>query len=165
MGQRYGKAHAFTKGNKLGGRKPTTVELGSRQKILDIIGPNGFTQIVQRMFAQARKGSFRHQELLCHYILGKPTDRIKIEGDGSPMMQYNPVVKIIADTLRLEKLEKDTRTDGVIKEDTIKEVEQVLTDAVQTPMVIVKDDEDLIGASKNVKSNGKATRKVKRRKK
>jgi hypothetical protein len=152
----------FQKGNNLGakGRLPATVELGAKARLMAIIKEPGFVQIIERIFAQAKKGSFRHQELLLHYILGKPTDRIRVEGgDGMPLMQYNPVVKVIADTLRLEKLERDAKTPEVIKEEQIKEMEQVLTDAVNAPMGV-----ESIEASHEVKINGTATRKVKRKK-
>jgi hypothetical protein len=119
-----------------------------------IIKEPGFIQIIQRMFAQARKGSFKHQELLLYYILGKPTDHLHLEGDKLPLMQYNPVVKIIADTLRLERLEKDKQTAGDVPQSAIDEAEGILNKAVEERVAEVEMEATPIS---KVRTNGTAT--------
>lgn len=122
--------HRFKPGNKGGGRKPLAIELNAREFILGCIsGAEGMKAIVEKVYAQALKGSFKHQELLLNYVVGKPTERIKLENaNGGPLPNYSPVVKIIADHLRLEKLNKDA--EEVVDKDRVEEAERILNDAV-----------------------------------
>jgi len=125
-----GEAHRFKVGNKGGGRKPLAVELNAREFILSVInGTDGVQDLINKIYSQALKGSFKHQELLLNYILGKPTERIKLENaNGGPLPTYSPVVKIIADHLRLEKLNKDA--EEVVDKDRIEEAERILNGAI-----------------------------------
>jgi len=112
------------------GRPPLAIELKARDFILQCIGgEEGVKTLVDKIFTQATKGSFKHQELLLNYILGKPTERIKLENaNGGPLPTYSPVVKIIADHLRLEKLNKDA--EEVVDKDRIEEAERILNGAI-----------------------------------
>lgn len=123
----------FQKGHKLSpaqGRPPRAVELKAREFILECIkGDEGIKKIIDKVYRQAIKGSHKHQELLLHYILGKPTDKIKIEATGNIPASNPTVVKIIADNLRLDQLNKDVQAAPVISQDRINEMEKILNDA------------------------------------
>jgi hypothetical protein len=128
---RFSKKTQFQKDDgRPKGRKPLVLELNAREFILGCInGGVGVDVIVRKVYYQAAKGSFKHQELLLNYILGKPTERIKLENaDGKPLPTYSPVVKIIADHLRLEKLTKDA--EEVVDKDRIEEAEAILNNAI-----------------------------------
>lgn len=124
-----GKANHFKPGHKGGGRKPLAIELKAREAILHCIGGSkGFEELVAKIFQKAKAGSFRHQELLLNYILGKPTDKLKIENaSGADLNAGAPIVKIIADTIRLDRLNKDiAERDKTTPEERIKEAEEIL---------------------------------------
>lgn len=127
----------FQTGNKLGGRKPLGIELKAREFILQCIGgEEGVKKIIKSAFGKAIRGSIKHQEFLMNYILGKPVDRIKIEnayGSNAPIT--SPIVKIIADNLRLEKLSKDIEAapPKPVDQTRIDEMESILNKAVNEP--------------------------------
>lgn len=125
-----GKRTQFKKGDKRCGRKPLAVELKAREFILKVMnGEPGLETLVKKIFTQALKGSFKHQELLLNYILGRPVEKIKIDNAyGSTPVVSAPVVKIIADTLRLQRLEKDA--EEVVEPDRIEEAEAILEAAI-----------------------------------
>lgn len=79
---------------------------------------------------QALKGSYKHQELLLNYILGKPVEKVKLEQYGQVSAPSPTVVKVIADHLRLERLNADAATAPVISDDRIKDMEDELNKAI-----------------------------------
>lgn len=155
----YTKQHRFAVGNTLGGRRPRSLEWRAREFILKCIeGEKGFTMVVKKVFSQALKGNFRAQELLFAYILGKPTDRVHVETSMSAQeISSPPIVRIIADHLRLEKLEKDAASaPTVVEAERVEEMERILNNAVASaPEVPVVEE---VRAPKQ-RSNGMPTRK------
>lgn len=130
------KKHGFKPGHKHGGRKPIAVELKAREFILKCIGgEEGVKKIIMSAFGKAVKGSIKHQEFLMNYILGRPVDRIKIESNYGVEATSAPVVKIIADTLRLAKLEKDLEAspEPAIDQSRIEEMEKLLNKEIKEP--------------------------------
>lgn len=112
---------------KPGGRAPQAVYTNARAFVLQVIGgEDGIDRIVHKVFTQALKGSFKHQELLLNYILGKPVEKLKLEQYGQGNLPSRSVVKVIADHLRLERLNADAAAAPEISEDRIKEMEDVL---------------------------------------
>lgn len=131
---KQGKKTRFKPGHHIG-RKPRVIELKAREFILSVInGEQGVEKLVKKIYDQAVKGSYKQQELLLNYILGKPVEKLKIErAYGSQPVVSEPVIKIIADTLRLQRLERDSEApleEGVVEESRIAEAERVLEDAV-----------------------------------
>lgn len=124
MEQGRGKDHKVS--------KVDYVKLMGRELILEAIGGmDVFVLIVSKVAAQAKRGSFKHQELLMNYILGRPTEKIKLDASGTLGGAHSPtVVKIIADHLRLERLNNDANAAPVISEDRIKDMEDTLNNAV-----------------------------------
>jgi hypothetical protein len=123
----------FDKGNRLGGNKPQLLKTKGREFILQCInGDEGLRKIIQSAFAKAVKGSVRHQELLLNYILGKPVEKIKLEGwlEQSGTAQAQPLIQIVADHLRLQQLEKDYKAVKEVPQERIEEMEKVLNEAV-----------------------------------
>jgi hypothetical protein len=121
----------FTKGNKL---QPLhkSVRLHAREFILQCIKhEGGVKNLVVKIYAQAMKGNFRAQEMLMNYIFGRPTESVKIESVNTHEISTAPVVKIIADHLRLEKLERDAaNVPTVVEEQRVEEMERILNNAV-----------------------------------
>lgn len=64
------------------GRKSKAEEMGLPKLIEDCIGEEGKRSIVQKIYNQAKDGSFNHQQLLMQYIFGKPQDEIDITTNG-----------------------------------------------------------------------------------
>lgn len=127
-----GKRTQFRKGDgRVKGRKPLAIELKAREFILGCIGGmKGFEEVVKKVFKQAKAGNFKQQELLMNYILGRPVEKLKIDSAYGPSTVMSaPVIKIIADTLRLQRLEKDA-AEPVMDEDRIVEAERVLEEAI-----------------------------------
>lgn len=127
--------HKFPKGNRLGaGAQPKAIVMKAREFVLACInGEEGMKLILAKIFAQAKRGSYKHQELIMNYVLGRPVENIKIDAAyGQSMLTSPAVVKIIADNIRLDRLAKDVdavRAEG-ITEDRIKEMEDVLNKEV-----------------------------------
>ena len=117
----------INKKKKPTGRAPQAVYTNARAFVMQVIGgEDGIDRIVHKVFLQALKGSYKHQELLLNYILGKPLETVKLQQYGTPVTPSPAVVKIIADHLRLERLNKDAEAAPVITEDRIKEMEDTL---------------------------------------
>lgn len=130
-----GKATRFGAGN-VGGRRPKAIELKARDFILKVIGgDDGVKKLIAKIFQQATRGSFKHQELLLNYILGKPVDRVKIESNYGAEAVQAPIIKIIADNLRLQKLEKDLKgaPPEPITQERIDEMERLLNQEMNKP--------------------------------
>lgn len=136
LAAKNGKKTRWKKGQLVPGRgrKPRAIELKAREFILKIInGEEGMERLVKKIFAQALKGSYKQQELMLNYILGKPVERIKIDqAYGSQPVISQPVLNIIADTLRLQRLERDAEAplEVAVEESRIVEAERVLEEAV-----------------------------------
>lgn len=65
------------------GRKSKAEELKAAEKIeaiLNEIDPQWLKNVLAKVYEGAKKGSFKHQELLLAYRLGKPTDKIDLSG-------------------------------------------------------------------------------------
>ena len=120
----------FVKGNR--GSRPKVLQIKAREFIIKCCnGESGVQLLVKKLYAQALRGNFRAQELLLNYILGKPTEKVKIESANENGIAYTPIVRIIADHLRLEKLNKDI--DGaptVVEQERVEEMERVLNGAI-----------------------------------
>lgn len=128
------KYEGFQKGNKLGGRKPELLKMKGREFILQCIkGDAGLRAIIESAYKRAVRGSVRHQELLLNYILGKPVEKIKLESfiEKGESASTQPVIQIVADHLRLDKLEKEHKAAQVISAERIEEMENVLNSAME----------------------------------
>lgn len=126
----------FPKGNKFGkGATPRAITLRAREFVLQCInGEEGMKLILAKIFAQAKRGSYKHQELIMNYVLGRPVENIKIDAAyGKSMLTSPTVVKIIADNIRLDKLSKDAEAakDNVVSAERIKEMEDVLNKEIK----------------------------------
>ncbi len=64
------------------GRKTKAEEMGLPKLIEDCIGEDGKREIIEKIHAQAKAGSFNHQQLLMQYIFGKPSDEVDITSNG-----------------------------------------------------------------------------------
>ena len=106
-------------------------KLKAKEFILESIGgQDSLFLLVTKIYQQAMKGSYKHQELLMNYLLGKPMDRVQIESaNGKDILPSHSVVKIIADNIRLDKLSKDIEMVGM-DENRIKEMEDMLNKEV-----------------------------------
>ena len=124
-----GNVQGFKKGNKAAQLHiAPALKMGAREFVLRCIGGDeGVKAIVAKAFQKAKAGSYRHQELLLNYILGKPVDKVKLDVNGNLPVTSAPVVKIIADHLRLEKLEKDlVAAPPIVSASAIEEMENIL---------------------------------------
>jgi hypothetical protein len=61
------------------GRKSKAEEMGLPALIEEVIGDEGKKLLVKGIFSKAQQGSFLHQQLLMHYIYGKPQDNINVD--------------------------------------------------------------------------------------
>ena len=103
-------------------------ENGRNFVLLSIGGRNGVVMILEKVLSQALRGSFKHQELLLNYILGKPVERLKLDAlvDRENQPVSNTVFQIIADNVRLDKLAKDVEAAEGVDEERIKAMENLL---------------------------------------
>lgn len=117
----------FTKGNKLA-PIPKALRLHAREFILNCIqGEGGVKKVIAKIYAQATRGNFRAQELLLNYIFGRPTERVQIESNSNHNVVIVPTVKIIADNLRLGKLQKDSdNAPPIVEAFKVEDMEAVL---------------------------------------
>lgn len=124
-------------------------------------GEAGVKKLIEKIYAQAMKGNFRAQELLLNYILGRPTERVKIENAQENGIAYNPTVRIIADHLRLEKLQRDAdNAPTVVEENRVQEMESILNKEIEKPSPIESEEQKPTRAPRQ-KRNGVPTRKHK----
>jgi hypothetical protein len=72
-----GKSGGFREG---GGRKTKADELGLPKLIEDVIGEVGKKELIQKIFSQAKSGSFPHQQLIMNYSFGKPIEKVEVKG-------------------------------------------------------------------------------------
>jgi hypothetical protein len=149
----------FAKGNR--GATPKVLQIKAREFIIKCCnGEAGVKKLIKKIYANALKGNFRAQELLLNYILGRPTEKIKIESADTNGIAYTPVVRIIADNLRLEKLNKDVDSAPVVVDpDRIKEMEDVLNRAAENSNVTPTVEEEPTPKKKRQKLKSKPTRK------
>jgi 2-phosphoglycerate kinase len=64
------------------GRKSKAEELGLPLLIEEVIGVDGKAELIRKIWHEAKKGSFQHQQLLAHYMFGKPQDKIDLKVEG-----------------------------------------------------------------------------------
>jgi hypothetical protein len=67
------------------GRKTKAEEMGLPNLIEEVIGDEGKKELVKGIFDKARSGSFLHQQMLMHYIYGKPQDHVDVTTQGEKM--------------------------------------------------------------------------------
>ena len=108
------------------------VDLKSNARDLVIVclgGKSGVVKLLNKVIDQALKGSFKHQELLLNYILGKPVERLKLDAslDKENHVPIIPVMQIVASAPRLNKLAQDSEViDEAMSEERIKQMEDLL---------------------------------------
>jgi hypothetical protein len=67
-------------GERVGsGRKSKAEELGLPMLIEEVIGEDGKKELIRKIWVKAKEGSFQHQQLLAHYMFGKPQDKIDLK--------------------------------------------------------------------------------------
>lgn len=154
---------------------PKALKQKAREFVLMCVkGEGGVKKLVEKIYNQAIRGNFRAQEMLMNYIFGRPTESVKIESTNMHEISSAPVVKIIADHLRLEKLERDAASaPTVIELDRVQEMESILNKEVEkrdtiykesiqeNQIPIYKESKETLKSARKVKSNGTPTRKHK----
>lgn len=56
--------------------------MGLPSLIEDVIGEEGKKTLLTNIYEKAKGGSFLHQQLLMHYLYGKPTDSVDVTSGG-----------------------------------------------------------------------------------
>jgi len=69
------KNNKGTKGNK-GGRKPKAEELDLITKIDSVVNEEGWKAVLNKIFQEAKQGSYNHTKLLLEYRFGKPKETV-----------------------------------------------------------------------------------------
>lgn len=64
------------------GRKSKAEEMGLPKLIEEVIGDDGKRRLLEKIFEKAQTGSFLHQQLLMHYLYGKPQDNVDVTSGG-----------------------------------------------------------------------------------
>lgn len=75
------------------GRKSKAEELGLPALIEEVIGEQGKKDLVAAIHKKAKSGSFPHQQLLMHYIYGKPQEKIDVTSKGEEIRAFTLNVK------------------------------------------------------------------------
>lgn len=70
------------------GRKSKAEELGLPALIEEVIGEQGKKDLVSSIHKKAKSGSFPHQQLLMHYIYGKPQEKIDHTSGGKEIKGF-----------------------------------------------------------------------------
>ena len=65
------------------GRKSKAEELGLPALVDEVIGEEGKRLIIEKVYVQAKSGSFPHQQMLMQYMFGKPTDKVDLTSNGN----------------------------------------------------------------------------------
>lgn len=74
------------------GRKSKAEELQLAETIDKALGENWITELLQKIYESAKKGSFHHQQLLLAYRVGKPKETVGVSG-GLTIQLTRKVVK------------------------------------------------------------------------
>lgn len=74
------------------GRKTKAEEMGLPLLIENVIGTQGKEDLVRAIFTEAKAGSFQHQQLLMHYMYGKPQDSIDVTTAGEKIESVKEIV-------------------------------------------------------------------------
>lgn len=86
MGKRHG-------GQRNGsGRKSKAEEMGLPALIEEVIGEEGKRFLIQKIYSKANEGSYLHQQLLMHYIFGKPGDSVDITSKGQQIEGVKEII-------------------------------------------------------------------------
>lgn len=83
------------------GRKTKAEELKAAEKVESIlheIDPNWLLNVLKKVYEKANTGSYKHQELLLAYRLGKPTDKVDVSGTVNG--QWDITLNLDANKLR-----------------------------------------------------------------
>lgn len=67
------------------GRKSKAEEMGLPALIEECIGEEGKRALIEKLYEKARSGSFLHQQLLMHYIFGKPAEKMDVTSGGEKL--------------------------------------------------------------------------------
>lgn len=74
------------------GRKSRAEEMGLPMLIEQVIGEEGKRMLIQTIQEKAISGSFLHQQLLMHYIFGKPSDSLDITSKGQQIESTKEII-------------------------------------------------------------------------
>lgn len=61
------------------GRKSKAEEMGLPKLIEEVIGEEGKKKLLEGIYEKALTGSFLHQQMLMHYLYGKPQDNVNVD--------------------------------------------------------------------------------------
>lgn len=86
MANGYGGARANA------GRKSKAEEMGLPHLIEQVIGEDGKKDLIQKIFEKAKAGSFLQQQLLMHYLYGKPQDYLDITTKGQAVESPKEII-------------------------------------------------------------------------
>lgn len=74
------------------GRASRAEVMGLPLLIEDVIGEDGKKALIQKIFQQAKDGSFNHQQLIMGYIFGKPSDHVDITSQGEKIEAVKEII-------------------------------------------------------------------------
>lgn len=75
------------------GRKSKAEELKLAEAIDFALGGDWEKELLQKIFTEAKKGSFQHAQLLLAYKYGKPQDKIDLTTKGEKVTGHTVVFK------------------------------------------------------------------------
>lgn len=70
------------------GRKTKAEELGLPRLIEEVIGEDGKKEIIEKLYKEAKSGSFPHTQLLMAYMYGKPVEKHEVAQDSQILIKY-----------------------------------------------------------------------------
>lgn len=86
-------------GRRAGAGRASRAEiLGLPMLIEDVMGEDGKRELIQKIFDQARAGSFPHQQLILAYAYGKPSDHVDITSKGEKLQNKEIIFRNYADS-------------------------------------------------------------------
>jgi hypothetical protein len=85
-----GKRHGGVRNGS--GRKSKAEEMGLPALIEEVIGEDGKRDLIRIIYEKAKTNSFLHQQLLMHYIFGKPGDSVDITSKGQQIEGVKEII-------------------------------------------------------------------------
>jgi hypothetical protein len=62
--------------------------MGLPSLVEEVIGESGKRLLLESIYNKAQTGSFLHQQLLMHYLFGKPTDTVDVTTGGDKLETF-----------------------------------------------------------------------------
>ena len=74
------------------GRASRAEVMGLPKLIEDVIGEDGKRELIQKIFNQAKEGSFNHQQLIMAYMYGKPSEHVDLTTQGDKIEGVKEII-------------------------------------------------------------------------